>query len=83
MPTAERQMNGQARRRSRPLLLWPFVALWRLLGVVLHVTSRIVCALLGFVLMIAGVALAMTVIGAPAGIPLSLLGFLLLVRALF
>lgn len=69
--------------RKTPLLLLPLVWLWRLLGFVIVLTGRIVCALLGLALMVAGVALAMSVIGAPAGIPLSVLGFLLLVRALF
>jgi hypothetical protein len=33
--------------------------------------------------MFAGVAIAMSVVGAPLGIPFAALGFLLLVRALF
>jgi hypothetical protein len=37
----------------------------------------------GIGLMIAGVAITMSVIGAPLGIPLASLGFLLLIRALF
>lgn len=75
-------MHEQTRERT-PILLLPFVLLWRLLGFVINVTSRIVCALLGLAIMIGGVALTMSVIGAPAGVPLSILGFLLLVRALF
>lgn len=75
-------MDAEATRRI-PLLLLPFAWLWRLLGFVLGLVGRIVCALFGFALMVAGVALAITVIGAPAGIPLSVLGLLLLVRALF
>lgn len=75
-------MHEQTRERT-PILLLPFVLLWRLLGFVINVTSRIVCALLGLAIMIGGVALTMSIIGAPAGVPLSILGFLLLVRALF
>lgn len=78
----QQAMNDPVRERT-PLLLLPFVLLWRLLGFVIVVTSRIVCALLGLALMFGGVALAMSVIGAPVGVPLSILGFLLLVRALF
>lgn len=74
---------SESAARKTPLLLLPFAWLWRLLTGVIVLTGRIVCALLGFALMIAGVALAMSVVGAPAGIPLSALGFLLLVRALF
>lgn len=75
-------MSEEATRKV-PALLWPFVFLWRLVGLLLNVTSRIVCALLGLCLMIAGVAIAMSVIGAPVGVALGALGFLLLVRALF
>ncbi len=74
-------MQDEARRT--PLLLLPFAWLWRLLGFFIVLAGRIACALTGFVLMVAGVALALSVVGAPAGIPLSALGFLLLVRALF
>ena len=66
-----------------PILLWPFYAVWRLLTFVLKVIGRLVSALLGIGLMIAGVAIALSVVGAPLGIPLASLGFLLLIRALF
>ena len=66
-----------------PILLWPFYAVWRLLTFVLNVIGRLVSALLGIGLMIAGVAIALSVVGAPLGIPLASLGFLLLIRALF
>lgn len=66
-----------------PILLWPFYAVWRLLTFVLNVIGRLVSALLGIGLMIAGVAITLSVIGAPLGIALASLGFLLLIRALF
>ena len=66
-----------------PLLLWPFYAIWRFLTFILGVVGRLVCAALGLVLMMGGVAVTLSVIGAPVGIPLAALGFLLLVRALF
>jgi hypothetical protein len=66
-----------------PWYLWPFHALWRLVGFVLAATGRLLCGVLGIVLMIAGSVLALSVVGAPLGVPLLLLGFLLLVRALF
>jgi hypothetical protein len=68
---------------NMPILLWPFYAVWRLLTFVLNVIGRLVSALLGIGLMIAGVAITLSVIGAPLGIPLASLGFLLLIRALF
>jgi len=66
-----------------PILLWPFYAIWRLLTFVLPIIGRLVCALLGVALMIAGVATALSVVGAPLGIALAAFGFLLTVRALF
>ena len=66
-----------------PLLLWPFYAIWRLLTFVLNVVGRLICAGLGLAMMIGGVAVTLSVVGAPVGIPLAALGFLLLVRALF
>ena len=75
-------MNDSA-GRSIPWLLWPFYALWRLLTFILGLIGRLLSALLGLGLMVAGVAITLSVAGAPLGIPLTALGFLLLVRALF
>lgn len=66
-----------------PILLWPFYAIWRFLTFILNVVGRLLCALLGIAIMIGGVAITLSVVGAPLGIPLASLGFLLLVRALF
>lgn len=66
-----------------PILLWPFYAIWRLLTLILNIVGRLLCALLGLVVMIGGVVITMSVIGAPVGIPLAALGFLLLIRAVF
>ena len=66
-----------------PVLLWPFYAIWRLLAIVLSVVGRLICSILGLGIMIAGVAITMSVVGAPIGIPLASLGFLLLLRAIF
>jgi hypothetical protein len=69
--------------RSVPILLWPFYALWRFVTLILNIVGRILCALIGIALMTAGVAITLSVIGAPIGIPLASLGFLLIIRALF
>jgi hypothetical protein len=66
-----------------PILLWPFYAIWRVLTFVLSVAGRLICSVLGLGIMIAGVVITMSVVGAPIGIPLASLGFLLLIRALF
>lgn len=66
-----------------PLLLWPFYAIWRLLTFILNVVGRLLCSILGLAIMVAGIVVTMSVVGAPIGIPLASLGFLLLIRALF
>ena len=75
-------MNDSA-ERNVPWILWPFYAVWKLLTLILNILGRILCALLGMALMMAGVAVALSVVGAPLGIPLAAFGFLLTVRALF
>jgi hypothetical protein len=77
-----RQMNDSSDNHV-PVLLWPFYAIWRLLTFVLELMGRLLCALLGIGLMIAGVTITLSVIGAPLGIPLASVGFLLLIRAIF
>jgi hypothetical protein len=64
-------------------ILWPFVALWRLLAGIVEVTGRLVAVVLGGVLMIAGAVVSLTVVGAVVGVPLAILGFLLILRGLF
>ncbi|MGB5489192.1 MAG: hypothetical protein WBM76_00050 [Woeseiaceae bacterium] len=75
-------MNDSTETRV-PILLWPFYAVWRLLTFILNIVGRLLCALLGLGLMIGGVLATLSIIGAPLGIPLAALGFLLLVRSLF
>ena len=74
---------SDARDTGVPLLLWPFYALWRLLTFILKAVGRLLCGLLGLGLMIAGVAITMSVVAAPLGIPLAAFGFLLVIRAIF
>jgi len=69
--------------RNVPILLWPFYAVWRVLTLVLELVGRLLCAVLGLGVMIAGVAITISVVAAPLGIPLAIFGFLLVVRALF
>ena len=66
-----------------PWFLWPFYAVWRLVTFILNATGRLICAVLGIALMVVGSVIALTIVGAPLGIPLVLLGVLLLARALF
>ena len=75
-------MNDSAENHV-PWILWPFYAIWKLLTLILSITGRIICALLGMAMMVAGVAISMSVIGAIIGIPLASFGFLLAIRTLF
>ena len=75
-------MNDSA-NNDVPILLWPFYAIWRLITFIFNVIGRVFSALLGLGLMMAGVAITLSIVGAPLGIPLASLGFLFLIRALF
>jgi hypothetical protein len=74
-----------AERAERPVpwWLWPFYAVWLLVSRILAVTGRLLCGVLGLVLLVLGVALTLSVVGAPLGVPFAVLGFLLVLRALF
>ncbi len=76
-------MLSDADERRTPWILWPFVAVWKLLTLILEVTGRIISAALGRVFMAVGVTVSLTVVGAPLGVPIAALGMLLLVRSLF
>lgn len=75
-------MNETSESRV-PWILWPFYAVWKLLTLLLEILGRILCGLTGIALMATGVAISLSVIGAPLGIPLAAFGFLLTIRALF
>jgi hypothetical protein len=65
------------------VLAFPFVLVWRLLETLIGVTGRLVLVLVGLSLLVVGGVLTVTVIGAILGVPLVLLGLLLLIRAIF
>lgn len=64
-------------------LVWPFWVVWRLVVGIVEATGRLVAILIGLVLMIVGVILTVTIIGAIIGIPLAIFGFLLTIRGLW
>lgn len=69
--------------KHTPWPLWPFVALWHLVAWIVGLTGRLLAVVLGLVLMIVGVVLSVTIIGAIAGVPLLIVGFLLVLRGVF
>ena len=74
-------MSTHARRTH--WLLWPFVALWHLVTFILEATGRLVAVVLGLALAIAGVVVSLTIVGTIVGVPLVILGLLLILRGLF
>jgi hypothetical protein len=66
-----------------PWYLWPFTALWKLLAVIVDMTGRFVAMVLGIVFIVVGVIVSLTIVGAIIGIPLAIIGLLLLLRGIF
>jgi hypothetical protein len=71
------------KKTSAPWILWPFIALWRVLTGIILVTGRLVAIILGGVFILVGVIVSLTVIGAVIGIPVALFGLMLILRGLF
>lgn len=71
------------RRRPSRWIFWIFLALWRLICGFVDVVGRLVAIIVGAVLVVAGLALSATLIGAVVGIPLVLIGGALVACALF
>lgn len=69
--------------RPVPWILWPFYAVAQLITGILKLTGRLLAALIGFVLLVLGGVLCLTVIGAILGVPLLIFGLMLMVRAIF
>jgi hypothetical protein len=74
---------ARSAREGAPWILWPVAAVWDLLAFVLRLTGRLVSAVIGLVFLLGGALLSFTIVGAPIGIPFSILGILLLARAIF
>lgn len=70
-------------RVIRAIFLWPIILLWRMVTMIGNALGILLTLLLGLAFMAAGYVLTATVIGAVIGIPLFVLGFLLLLRALW
>jgi hypothetical protein len=66
-----------------PCLLWPFWAVWKLMTTLFGLLGRLAAFAIGVALMIVGGVLTITVVGAFVGIPLALVGLLLVMRSLF
>ena len=69
-------MTTEAKHHT-PWYLWPFVAVWKLVAIIVEMTGRLLAMILGIVLMLVGVLVSLTIVGAIVGIPLAIVGFLL------
>ncbi|MCL2566268.1 MAG: hypothetical protein FWE24_10785 [Defluviitaleaceae bacterium] len=65
------------------IILLPFRLIWFLLELVLNLTGRLICAVLGLVFMVVGLILTATILGSVIGIPLFIFGVILLLRSIF
>ncbi len=70
-------------RKRTPWYAWPFVIVWRTLAFVLSLIGRVTFFVLGMLVMIVGFALTLTLLAAPIGIPLIILGVIMVSRAIF
>jgi len=70
-------------KKKTPWYLWPFVAIWNLVVYIVSLTGRLVAILLGLALMLLGAILTVTIVGAIVGVPLAVIGFLLVIRGLW
>ncbi len=74
---------SQAKSTSAHWAWWPLIALWRLLATIVELTGRFVAMVLGLVLMLAGLLVSLTIVGAIVGLPLMVVGLLLTLRGIF
>ncbi len=65
------------------VVAFPFVLAWDLVRLILSLVSRTVGVIVGFLMLVVGIALSLTGVGAILGVPLALLGAGLLVKGLF
>lgn len=76
-------MTTTTQKRQISWYLWPFAAIWKLLAVIVEMTGRLVAMILGIVLIVVGVLVSLTIVGAIVGVPLGIVGLLLFFRGMF
>ncbi len=64
-------------------LLWPIWALWQFVATIIEMTGRFIAILLGLIFLVVGGLLCLTVVGAIVGVPLMVVGAMLVVRGIF
>jgi len=79
----EEAVMTTAQKQHVPWYLWPFWAIWMLVATIVEMVGRFLAIVIGLVFMLVGVLVSLTIIGAIVGIPLAIIGFLLVVRGIF
>jgi hypothetical protein len=72
-----------AKHRRWRWIVWPFKAFWHLIAAIVRLTGRLLAVVLGAALMLVGVVVSLTIVGAIVGIPLAVIGLLIILRGLF
>ncbi len=70
-------------RKRIPWFLFPFWLIWKLVTGIVEFTGRILAIVLGFVLMVVGIIISATIVGLIIGLPMILIGVLLVLRGIF
>ena len=65
------------------ILLWPFELLWCIASLIFRVVGSLLSAIIGLALIILGVVLTVTVVGAIIGVPIIFTGALMIIRSIF
>ncbi|MCX8062882.1 MAG: hypothetical protein N3D16_09910 [Anaerolineales bacterium] len=66
-----------------PWFLFPFWFIWRFITGIMEFTGRVTAIVLGFALMVAGILVSATIVGLFIGLPMVMIGILLVLRSLF
>lgn len=74
---------SRSARSTAPWIFWPVAAVWDLIAFLLRLTGRLVGFAVGLVLLVLGGILTLTIVLAPIGVPVLIMGFLIMVRAVF
>ena len=69
--------------KNTSCLLRPFIWLWNFIVYIVMLTGRVMAVVLGLLLILVGGILTVTLIGAIIGIPILIIGVLLVIRGLW
>lgn len=65
------------------IILWPFTLVWSFVGLIFKLLGCMLSAILGFVFIIIGAVLTITIVGAIVGIPMIISGTMLIIHSIF